>query len=686
MKRFLTLLLILPFFVQGQTSSWENNSLNERAFVKNEGQYDGKNWQSNNEIKFALSQQDGWFTFFTEKGITHRLEKLIRNPNKKKGGHNSPSRVHLSQLVDVFFIGANNNVQIIAENKTSHYYSYAVKDAETKDVTNISNVSGYKKITYKNLYNNIDIEYTLHPDGGIKYNVILHPGADLSQIKMKYKTSHTNIQGEYSSLKLNTNGQLEINSSLGNIIEHKPVTFYASSKMEIKSKYKFTNSILTFDLDNYDNTQKVIIDPWVVIPVWDDGDFTREVETDGAGNVYAIGGETPMQLRKYSSAGALIWTYNTPWDTTGGDWLGTLATDNLGVSYITQGTGPEIERISTAGSMVWHTNNSGFSVEYWSITFNCDNTKLIVGGTKSTVPLFFPIDFYAMMYDIDPSNGNVLAEAYLDTTSFGIAGFLTPVEVRSITSSKNSRYIFLTHNDVGAQDQNFNVCTSGGDPSFMTDNTEHLGYKCENYLSSSQNGGGLKALTTNDNYFYTHKGDEILQWDVNTGALLNTVNLPGGSANSSFFGLVVHCSGLDVDAAGNVYAGSMDRVVKFDANLNVLSSANTTGGFTVYDVSVNSNGEVIAGGAILDNGTSTSRGGRIEALNLSAGAQYALTCCDPNFCLPDTLCNTDSPVTLAQNVGGGTWSISPATAGFNTGTGVLTLQLLVLEPIRFHTR
>ena len=128
MKRFLLSLLILPLFLNGQVNTWLSNPTNERAFVKNEGQYDGRNWQSNNEIKFALSQQDGWFTFFTDKGITHRLEKLIRNPNKTKENPKAPSRVHISQLVDVFFIGSNSNVQIVAENQTSQYFAYAVKD------------------------------------------------------------------------------------------------------------------------------------------------------------------------------------------------------------------------------------------------------------------------------------------------------------------------------------------------------------------------------------------------------------------------------------------------------------------------------------------------------------------------------------------------------------------------------
>ena len=643
---------------------WTNSPNSERAFVENKGQYDGRNWQSTNQIKYALSQQDGWFTFFSNKGITHRIERLVRNPKKKKGegdaNNNLPSRIHLSEFVNISFVGANNNVKIIAEEKTNHYYSYAVKDLKTNDVNNINNVKGYKKITYKNIYNNIDIEYTLHPDGGIKYNVILHPGANPNEIKMKYETFHTNHLDEKIDIKLNSQtGQLEINTASNKIIEHKPLTFYQNSKTVIQSEYAFSNNILTFNLGNYDNSQKVVIDPWVVTPNFNAGDFTREVETDATGNVYVIGGEIPMELRKYGIAGNLIWTYITPWDTNGGDWLGTLATDAAGVSYITQGTGAEIERVSTAGAMVWHANATGiFNItEYWTITFNCDNTKLIVGGTGGT-----GLNFQAKIYDMDLSNGSVLADV-----TVGTQGGFTPVEVRSIAPTKNSKYVYLTHTEVGAINQNLTACSSI--PDFQVDNTHHLGYKCENYLSASQNGGGLKAIIANDNFFYTHRGDRILQWDINTGALLNNVALPGGSSNNTF-GRVVHCSGLDVDATGNVYAGSMDRVVKFDPNLNILSQVNTTGGFTVYDVSVNSNGEVLAVGALLNNSTSTGRGGRIESLNMTAGSQYATVCCDPNFCPINTLCTTDAPVSLNPNTPGGVWSSTPTTPGLNTLTGV----------------
>jgi len=666
MKRLLLLLLIIPFFATAQTSKWDINFNTNRSFIENKGQFDGRNWQSNNPIEYA-TKDGGWYTFFGKKGITYRLEKLIRNPNKIKGDHNSPSRVHKTELVTISFIGANNNVQIIKGNKNADYYTYSAKDFSAKDIGNRNHINTFEKITYKNIYNNIDIEYTIHKDGGIKYNVILHPGADPSQVKLKYETAHTNISDENIDIKINGIGQLEINTSQNKIIEHTPETYYEGSKIKIRSNYRFVDNILTFELANYDNTKKVIIDPWIVTPVWDDGDFTREVETDAAGNVFVIGGETPMQLRKYTPAGALVWTYNTPFDTIGEDWLGTLATDANGVSYVTQGTGAVIERVNDNGAtftVVWNDNGGAFD-EYWTITFNCDNTKLIVGGTY--LGFGIPIVAEAKIFEIDLNSGNQLAD--LTVSSQNASGIIGIVEVRAIAPTKNSKYVYLTHIDVGLVNQNLTSCNAA--PDFEVSNGKELAYKCENYLSAAQNGGGLKAIIANDNYFYTHRGDEILQWDVTSGALLNTVSLPGGSGNQPFLSeWIVHCSGLDVDLAGNVYAGSMDRVVKFDANLNVLSSINTTGGFSVYDVSVSSNGEVLAVGALLDNGTSTGRGGKIESMNFSAGGQYTTICCDPNFCPVGPLCMTDAAVNLSPNVAGGTWSSVPATAGLNSSTGV----------------
>ncbi|MBU0765877.1 MAG: hypothetical protein KJ607_13715, partial [Bacteroidetes bacterium] len=159
-------------------------------------------------------------------------------------------------------------------------------------------------------------------------------------------------------------------------------------------------------------------------------------------------------------------------------------------------------------------------------------------------------------------------------------------------------------------------------------------------------------------------------------------SIPGGGSSTVplIGGLVVENSGLDVDDCGNVYAGSGSRIVKYDADLNYIAEAAVS--FTVYDVSVNSNGEVVAVGAAYDN-SYASRSGGVQSVNLSACDQFALTCCDANICPIDDMCDTDSPVTFLASTPGGTWSgpgINPVTGVFDpsvagVGTHTITYTL-----------
>lgn len=514
---------IVNSYGQKPLSSSKSWSQDSRSFVQNKGQFDNRNWQSNDPVVFAYNQNP-FYIFFSKQGVTYRFDKIIKNPKRKEDKTILPKRVNISELIKVKWIGANKNVEIIPSDKSNHHYSYAIEKGAIDKVENLNNLESYQKLLYKNVYNGIDIEYVIHPEGGVKYNVILHPGADPKELKMKYTTPHTNTLDEFVTIALNKNGQLEIKTSLGDVIEQNPLTFYKASGEEIPSNYKFEENVLSFELETYNKQEQVIIDPWIVSPTFQTSTAVWEVETDAAGNVYSIGGETPMELKKYDQTGNLQWTYVTPWDTSS-VWLGTLATDAAGNSYVTSGVTAEMHKVDNAGNFVWQTALGGglqYSSEWWSITFNCDESNLIVGGTWVNGLLSF--DFYAGIFEIDVNNGNVLNGQqvdYTDITAFGA----TPVEVRSISSSKNARYIFLTHKDVGAINDNLTLCPNPA-PIFQEDNDRNLAYKCENYLPETQNGGGLKALIANDDFFYTHTGDQIRQWDINNGTLLNTVVLP----------------------------------------------------------------------------------------------------------------------------------------------------------------
>lgn len=184
----------------------------------------------------------------------------------------------------------------------------------------------------------------------------MHPGGDVSNIKWKYSKK--------SRIK---NNAVYTTTPLGDIIDHAPVAYYASSHQPIFCKYVLKDNIISFELEHVPDNETIIIDPWTKIPHFPSSnwDCVWECERDGAGNVYIIGGTSPMELIKYNNAGVLQWTYNTPYNTP--SWLGTFAVDNVGNSYVTQGFPAEIQKLNTAGGLVWNNptpmNNWG---EFWN--------------------------------------------------------------------------------------------------------------------------------------------------------------------------------------------------------------------------------------------------------------------------------------------------------------------------------
>ncbi len=664
---FLITLFYTNINLNAQSTNWSINFDSELSFVENKGQFNNRNWQTT-PVEFAV-HRGKLSAFFTKKGLTYRFDKFVRNPKRKEHGIVDTTvgkYTNVSELIHMTWIGSNPNVQILAYEPLNSYSSISYIDYnDNEKVKNFNFLKNYKKIIYKELYPNIDLEYTIHPDGGIKYNLILHPGADASKIKMSYSKANTNAAKEDVSYGVDNNMDFHIKASLGQIIEKKPYTYYEGSKKEIESKFSYTNNVLTFDIVNYDVNKTIVIDPWIWASDFSLSTATREVECDGSGNSYVIGGEDNMQLKKFNSTGALLWTYNTPWDTIDGGWLGTLATDFGGDSYITMGTSPEIQKVNNAGGLVWG-NTGGSMDEYWSITFNCDKTRLIIGGTHLVFGL--PIDAYARIFEIDVNSGNVSTtfDAHHGVSS-GLGG--TPIEVRSISASRSAKYAFLTHEQVGIINQNLGACPTML-PTFSVDNQAHLGYKCETFLGIEQNGGGLKAIIANDDFIFTHLGNEIKKWDINTGVLLASASIPGGSSSTSLGLKIVDNTGLAVDDNNFIYVGSGDRVLKYDENLNIIQQINTNSGFTVYDVSVSSDGKLVACGAVHDASNSTNRLGKVESFDITAGPQYALICCDVNICPIDPVCNTDPAFNITVSSPGGTFS----------GTGITNASSGTFDP------
>lgn len=692
MKNYLLLQIFVVFLIcntklaVGQ-SSWERELGQNRSFIKNKGQFDDRLKSSDDEIHYAHDGGNHNY-YFTKSGVIFELshkdkrgrskaEKEYRKSRKAEGFNNNEDwqkfqeadfynrLVETRDELTAFWVGANPNVRIIAENEDSFYHSYTIYNSN-RELININKIPSFQKLIYKDLYPNIDVVYEFHPEIGIKYSVVLHPGSDPSVVKLSYS----------KDIQMQSDGTIRTSTVLGDIIDHAPLTFYEGNVSDvIHSQYRIMGNVISFELSDYNRMRTVVIDPWTQTPNFNTNwKCIWECERDGAGNVYIIGGIMPLQLLKYDQAGTLQWTYNTPYDTT--MWLGTFATDIAGNSYVSNGSTARIQKVSPAGGLVWNNANPGglfTSTEFWNITFNCDQTRLVIGGTGGTVP---PVPY---IYEMNMNNGNVVTSVQLHGSA---GGLFDPQEVRAIAPSENGRYYFLTHDSIGYVHNDLNACGAAGASSVLFDNGSTLSYKCENYRYDNS---GIMALAHYDGFIYVNRGNQLQKRDFYTSNIVSTVAIPGGIYNTTtvpFLGTSsqVGNSGIDIDDCGNIYVGSANGVYKFDQNLNQIASFPTT--YNVYDVHVSLNGDVIACGST-GTSSSNSRTGTIQSFAATACAPKSIECCDVAVCPVDPLCITDSPVTLISiSSSGGTWSgtgvdaagvFDPAVAGVGTHTITYTL-------------
>ena len=657
----LYLLAISTYSLAQTNKSWAQKYEHQKVFIENKGQFSIPTHADNNEEVLYAVNHGGTKIYFTKKGIIYtflettkkqkdarEIAHEIARENKEKlyspeeyQKHEKEERALKIKTDDVtmLFQNASDNVELEASDETPDYQNYSVVQANGI-LNNISNIRSFTKLTYKNVYPNIDIDYTFSEKGGLKYIVILHAGADATQLKMVYD----------NHISLSNTGEIHINTKFGDMIDHAPLTFYQQNKSSIiNSKFIKTGKIVSFQLDSYDNSKTVIIDPWVQTPAYTSNwDCVWECERDGAGNVYTFGGVTPVQIKKYNSAGVIQWTYNTPYDTS--SWIGTFAVDNVGNAYVTNGTAAGIIKLNTAGILQW-TVSGGSLVEYWNIAFNCDQTKLIVGGTDN---------LRGAIFDINTSNGAVTATKIV---AYGSAfGFPPSIqEVRSITSCGNGRYYFLTLDSIGYINQNLTLC--GANPAiFKTTSTHGFSYKCENYRYDNT---GIMAIRADLNFVYTHNGTTLFKRSLANAAILASVAIPGGAATTSLGQKAVSCSGIDIDASGNIYVGSTNAVTKFSPALVQLGTVAVP--FNVYDVHVSTAGDVIACGSTGNSGTATRTGYIQSIASLTAANSLSLTCCDINICPVTNICSTAAAITLQPATAGGTWSGTGIT---NAATGV----------------
>lgn len=155
------------------------------------------------------------------------------------------------QRIDMQLIGSNPDPEILKESK-SNFYTIVYKN-ESKGKFAFQ----YNKITFKNIYNGIHLEFLFdsitNGKNYFKYNFIVEPYADYRQIKWKYQGAE-GIQVHKKQLVIKT-----INGSINEEIP----AIYSNNEL-IDGYFTHENGYFSFKLDETRvNNKLLIIDPTV---------------------------------------------------------------------------------------------------------------------------------------------------------------------------------------------------------------------------------------------------------------------------------------------------------------------------------------------------------------------------------------------------------------------------------------
>ena len=255
-------------------------------FISNYGQF-------KENIVFKLEHRAGNIYFEKNKVKFDLFERA--KINAIKHGDTSFKNV-LGHVYESNFIGCNENLKIIGNEKIDAFYNYFVGADSTKWK---SNVPIYNKLKYQSIYDGIDLSYYSY-GGKLKYDFIVRPGGNTNSIKIRYR----GLDNIYIK-----SGHLILETSLGNIIEQAPLSYQIINgvKKIIKCAFHLEGDELSFKiLDRYNKNYQLIIDPILIFSTYSGSSTNNWGETatyDNLGHLYAgsisFGNGYPFSLGSY---------------------------------------------------------------------------------------------------------------------------------------------------------------------------------------------------------------------------------------------------------------------------------------------------------------------------------------------------------------------------------------------------
>lgn len=300
MKRSITLSMALCISAFSHTYARTGGGNASFAFTENKGQVADQFYHSRNDIQFRLA--DGDMNVFIGNGQLHYQW------NREDGGNTDIYRL------DVVLEGADTRTMAVAEQQQPGYERYYLPQCPQGAMA-----YSFKKITYKNIYP--DIDWVLYSTGDhLKYDFIVREGGNPANIKLTYKGA--------TSLLLEK-GAVTATTPFGSVTEDAPYSYNAETNARVNASFVQDHNTIGFSVAAYKGT--LVIDPsitlkWATCYGGTLADSAGSITVDKAGNAVMAGstrstaniattgayqttvaGNTDAFVVKLSDAGARQW-------------------------------------------------------------------------------------------------------------------------------------------------------------------------------------------------------------------------------------------------------------------------------------------------------------------------------------------------------------------------------------------
>ncbi len=361
-------LLLFFFIITIQLfSQTKNQSI---GFKENKGQIIDQKGKSNSAVKYLLNS-NGLNVQLRKNGFSYDIYEvkktpIVRSETTKKIPYKIPEKEketkpeynldYIFHRIDIDFANSSSKVELIAEQKSKDFDNYYNVPNKPEGIIDVHQ---YKQITYKNIYPNIDVVFSIpnDPQKTVEYNFVIHPKGKISDIQLKFIGAETDL----------VDNKIQMNVRFGKMEETLPASWIedGNSKKEIEVVYtKIKKDVYGFSSLEAVSGKTVIIDP-VPNRLWGtyyggDGYDTPSCITTKDGFVY-LGGITNSP-NNIASTGAFQSSFTPGVDSD---------------SFFT--------KLNSDGTRVWGTYFGGNNTdEIYKIQVSNNDNIFIAGRTRST--------------------------------------------------------------------------------------------------------------------------------------------------------------------------------------------------------------------------------------------------------------------------------------------------------------